>query len=59
MSLYHKSLMTQASIPYDKIALDVANWDAIDDIVDFILACIADDEVAEAVVEAIKQRSAD
>lgn len=58
MSIYTKSFSIDVSIPAYQIAAHVADWDAVDDIVDFILACIADNEVAEAVVEAIKQRDA-
>ena len=58
MSFSNKQFSVDAYLRADKIAALVADWDAVDDIVDFIMACIADDEVAEAVVEAIKQRDA-
>ena len=57
MSIYHKYFKTDAEIPYQKIAADVAEWDAIDDIVDFVMACITDDEVLIAVIDALKERN--
>ena len=57
MSIYHKSFKTDAEIPYYKIAADVAEWDAVDDIVDFVMACITDDEVSIAVIDALKERN--
>ena len=52
--MIRKTFKTYAQIPYQEIINDVREWDAVDDIVDFIMACITDDEIAEAVIHEVR-----